>query len=118
MADQHRPLTPANVRAAYSLIKPYVHRTPLLTSQTLNRIASRPLSVEDDDGDKEGSATCASGEQKPAAPTFRFYFKCENYQRIGAFKPRGAFHAVLRLVAEKGEEEVRKRGVITHSSGS
>jgi hypothetical protein len=38
-------------------------------------------------------------------------------QRIGAFKVRGAFHAVKRLVAEVGVGEVMRRGVVTHSSG-
>ena len=56
--------------------------------------------------------------QEAARPKFRFFFKCENYQRIGAFKARGAFHALLRLIEELGEDEVRRRGVITHSSGT
>lgn len=55
--------------------------------------------------------------QGPSHPRLRFFFKCENYQRIGAFKARGAFHALLRLVEERGEEEVKRRGVVTHSSG-
>jgi len=38
-------------------------------------------------------------------------------QKIGAFKARGAHHAIGRLIEEKGLEEVRKRGVATHSSG-
>ncbi|OJJ69523.1 hypothetical protein ASPBRDRAFT_198178 [Aspergillus brasiliensis CBS 101740] len=104
-------LTPSAVHAAYSLIQPYVHRTPLLTCQTLNTIASAPQSPEALTGTPyEGQA--------PANPKFRFFFKCENYQRIGAFKARGAFHALLRLIAERGKEEVQKRGVITHSSGN
>jgi hypothetical protein len=40
------------------------------------------------------------------------FFKCENFQRVGAFKARGAFHAVLRL-----SDEERARGVVTTSSG-
>ncbi|GKZ21662.1 hypothetical protein AbraIFM66951_002322 [Aspergillus brasiliensis] len=104
-------LTPSAVHAAYSLIQPYVHRTPLLTCQTLNTIASAPQSPEALTGTPyEGQA--------PANPKFRFFFKCENYQRIGAFKARGAFHALLRLIAKRGKEEVQKRGVITHSSGN
>ncbi|GIJ88052.1 hypothetical protein Asppvi_006968 [Aspergillus pseudoviridinutans] len=106
-----RSLTPDAVRSAYALIQPYVHRTPLLTCQTLNTIASAPQSAESLVGTPfEGQA--------PANPKFRFFFKCENYQRIGAFKARGAFHALLRLLAERGEEEVKRRGVITHSSGN
>lgn len=103
-------LTPSAIHEAYSLIQPYVHRTPLLTCQTLNTIASAPQSPE------ALSGTSSEG-QTPANPKFRFFFKCENYQRIGAFKARGAFHALLRLIAERGQEDVQKRGVITHSSG-
>ncbi|PWY87465.1 tryptophan synthase beta subunit-like PLP-dependent enzyme [Aspergillus heteromorphus CBS 117.55] len=102
---------PAAIHAAYTLIQPHVHQTPLLTCQTLNTIASTPQSAE------ALSVTPYEG-QAPANPTFRFFFKCENYQRIGAFKARGAFHALLRLIAEKGKEEVARRGVITHSSGN
>lgn len=102
-------LTPAAVQAAYGLIQPYVHRTPLLTCTTLDTIASTPQSPEALIG------TSFEG-QTPARPKFRFYFKCENLQRIGAFKARGAFHALLRLLEARGEE-VKRRGVITHSSG-
>lgn len=102
-------LTPAAVQAAYGLIQPHVHRTPLLTCKTLDTIASTPQSVEALVG------TPFEG-QTPARPQFRFFFKCENFQRIGAFKARGAFHALLRLLEERGEE-VKRRGVITHSSG-
>jgi threonine dehydratase len=41
------------------------------------------------------------------------FLKCENYQRVGAFKFRGAFNAMSRL-----SEDQRKRGIITHSSGN
>ncbi|KAJ5884755.1 hypothetical protein N7495_009265 [Penicillium taxi] len=110
-AEEARLLTPAAVQAAYSLIKPYVHRTPLLTCKTLDTIASTPQSPDALVGTQyEG--------QTPAKPRIRFYFKCENLQRIGAFKARGAFHALLRLIEERGEEEVKRRGVITHSSGN
>ena len=101
MAD-HRsclPLSPSSVKEAHSIIKPHIHRTPLLTSATLDRIASTP-----------------SGSGAPA-PKFRLFFKCENYQKIGAFKARGAFHAVKNLIKELGIQEVRRRGVVTHSSG-
>jgi threonine dehydratase len=110
MAETHRPLTPASIAAAHALIKPYIHTTPLLTCTTLNDIASTPQTASALLGTPwEG--------QPPASPVLRFYFKCENYQKIGAFKARGAFHALLRLIDEKGEEEVRARGVVTHSSG-
>jgi threonine dehydratase len=104
------PLTEESIRSAHSLIKPYIHQTPVLTSKTLNRIASTPQSAEALVG------TPFEG-QPPANPKLNFFFKCENYQRIGAFKARGAFHAVLRLVQTKGADEVRRRGVIAHSSG-
>ncbi|OJJ06754.1 hypothetical protein ASPVEDRAFT_875964 [Aspergillus versicolor CBS 583.65] len=96
------PLTPEAVRTAHSVIKPYVYQTPVFTSKTLNRIASTP------NPDNVGAAK----------PVFRLYFKCENLQKIGAFKARGAFHALLRLCSEMGIEAVRTRGVTTHSSGN
>ncbi|KAI5290934.1 hypothetical protein KEM54_006946 [Ascosphaera aggregata] len=95
------PLTPAAVREAHALIKPYIHKTPLLINQTLNRLASS-----------------SQNETQKAIPKINFFFKCENYQRIGAFKARGAFHAVLRLIERLGLEEVKRRGVTTHSSGN
>ena len=99
--DQAQNLTPAAIHSAHTLIKPHIHQTPLLTSKTLNTLASTP---QPDIADA-------------AAPTLRFFFKCENYQRIGAFKARGAFHALLRLLERCGGEEVRRCGVVTHSSG-
>ena len=50
--------------------------------------------------------------KKLTHPNMNLFFKCENYQKIGAFKARGAFHALSRLT--DGELE---NGVITHSSG-
>ncbi|KAJ6014776.1 Tryptophan synthase beta subunit-like PLP-dependent enzymes superfamily [Penicillium herquei] len=110
-AEQAQALTPAAVQAAYDLIKPYIHLTPLLTCKTLDKIASTPQTTEALIG------TPFEG-QIPASPQFRFHFKCENLQRIGAFKARGAHHALLRVIEAQGEEEVKKRGVITHSSGN
>lgn len=109
-SEQAQALTPAAIHAAYDLIKPYVHLTPLLTCKTLDKIASTPQTQEALVG------TLFEG-QTPAKPQIRFHFKCENLQRIGAFKARGAHHALLRLIQEQGEEEVKRRGVITHSSG-
>jgi len=71
------------VRAA-ELIKPYINRTPVITSDTFNQLFSTNL-----------------------------YFKCENFQKVGAFKSRGAVHALLNL----SKEELNK-GVGTHSSGN
>lgn len=104
------PITEESILSAYSLIEPYIHRTAVLTSKTLNRIASTPQSAEALIG------TEFEGE-RPANPKLNFFFKCENYQRTGAFKARGAFHAVLRLLQLKGADEVRRRGVIAHSAG-
>ncbi|KAI0528200.1 tryptophan synthase beta subunit-like PLP-dependent enzyme [Xylaria bambusicola] len=108
MADPStcRPLTRASVLEAHELIKGLVHHTPTLTNATLDRIASAPTG--------EGSG------KKPANPTMRLYFKCENLQRIGAFKIRGAMHAIERLKMEPGWEEGggREKGVATHSSGN
>jgi len=65
-------------------VKPYIHRTPVLTSQLLNDISGANL-----------------------------FFKCENFQKMGAFKMRGATNAILSL-----NDDQRKKGVVTHSSGN
>jgi len=72
------------VREARARIAPYAHRTPVMTCSTLNRLSGREL-----------------------------FFKCENLQKVGAFKFRGACNAVLRLPGD-----VASRGVVTHSSGN
>jgi len=72
------------IRAAHERIRPHIHRTPVLTSESL------------DD---------ASGA--------KLFFKCENFQKIGAFKARGATNAVFAL-----DDATAKRGVATHSSGN
>ena len=69
---------------AHQLIAPYIHRTPVLTSQFLNELTESEL-----------------------------FFKCENFQKIGAFKARGGLNAVLSL-----NENERGNGVATHSSGN
>lgn len=103
-------LTRENVEAAYKLVKPYIHSTPVLTNTTLSNFASTPQTAEALKGTQwEG--------QEPAKPKFKLFFKCENFQKIGAFKVRGAFHAITRLIEERGLNEVRKKGVVTHSSG-
>jgi threonine dehydratase len=73
-----------DIRAAHQRIAPYIHRTPILTSSTLN-----------------------------SAFGFQLFFKCENFQKSGAFKVRGAFNALLSL---PGEEQAR--GIVTSSSGN
>lgn len=72
------------IRAASERIRPYIHRTPVLTSESLNHLLGAS-----------------------------FYFKCENFQKVGAFKSRGACNAVFSL----SENEIG-RGVATHSSGN
>ena len=115
MADpaESPPLTRPSVVAAHSLIKKHIHYTPVLTNQTLTDLASSPQSPSDlEDTPWAG--------QKPARPKLRLWFKCENLQKVGAFKVRGAFHALMRLMAEEGwgQGGGRERGVVTHSSGT
>jgi threonine dehydratase len=74
----------ADVVAAYDRIAAHVHRTPVLTSRYLNELTGAEL-----------------------------FFKCENFQRAGAFKARGASNAVFGL-----SDEQAARGVATHSSGN
>ena len=78
------PLTLADLEAAARRIAPHVHRTPVLT--------------------------CASLDERAGA---RLFFKCENLQKAGAFKFRGACNMVFSL-----SERELDRGVATHSSGN
>ena len=73
-----------DIRAAHERIQPFIHRTPVLSSSAINEIAGCEI-----------------------------YFKCENFQKVGAFKARGAANAVSKL-----SEEDKKAGVATHSSGN
>jgi len=65
-------------------IAPYIHNTPIMTSQAINEMAGAQL-----------------------------FFKCENFQRMGAFKMRGATNAILQL-----SDSQKQKGVVTHSSGN
>ncbi|RYP46788.1 hypothetical protein DL768_007077 [Monosporascus sp. mg162] len=137
------PLTRQSVVEAHGLIRHLVHRTPTLTNATLTALASTPRTDlggtpweyvagtgtstsagqgAGEGGEGEGGKGGGEGREKrrPANPTIRLWFKCENLQRVGAFKARGAFHAVERLRREPGWEEGggRERGVVTHSSGN
>jgi threonine dehydratase len=76
--------TLADMTAADERIRPYIHRTPVLTSSFINSLAGAEL-----------------------------FFKCENFQKAGAFKARGASNAVFGL-----SDEQAARGVATHSSGN
>lgn len=107
MADISKtsPLERASVQSAHQVIKPHIHLTPVLTSKTLSALASSPQSA------KALVGTPFEG-RTPAHPKINFFFKCENLQRAGAFKARGAFHALLQL-----SDEERSRGVVTTSSG-
>lgn len=73
-----------DVLAAHERVKPYIHRTPVLTSSYLNDLTGAEL-----------------------------FFKCENFQKAGAFKVRGACNAVFGL-----SDEMAAKGVATHSSGN
>ncbi|KAK3325617.1 tryptophan synthase beta subunit-like PLP-dependent enzyme [Apodospora peruviana] len=106
-------LTRESVQAAHKLIEPYIHKTPVLTNSTITRLASTPRTPAELEGTEWAGRT-------PARPVMRLWFKCENLQRIGAFKARGAFHAIERLKQQPGwlEGGGREKGVVTHSSGN
>ena len=72
------------LKAAHDRIPSYIHRTPVLTSTLINQLIGAEV-----------------------------FFKCENFQMMGAFKMRGATNAILQL-----SDEERSRGVVTHSSGN
>lgn len=73
-----------DIREAATRILPYIHRTPVLSSRQLNAMFNAEI-----------------------------FFKCENLQKVGAFKARGACNAVFQL-----DESVAVSGVVTHSSGN
>ncbi|KAK6500413.1 hypothetical protein TWF481_010757 [Arthrobotrys musiformis] len=103
------PLTRDSVQKAHALISSQIHRTPVITSKTLNLFASTPRSTP-----LEGIYNARSVTDEDAArPRIRLHFKCENLQRGGAFKIRGATHALKHLTPLQAS-----KGVITHSSGN
>jgi threonine dehydratase len=73
-----------DVKGAAHIIQGVTHRTPVLTSQMIDALTG-----------------------------YQVYFKCENFQRVGAFKFRGAYNALSRL-----SEAEKAKGVVTHSSGN
>lgn len=77
-------VTLTTIRQAHERIRSHIHRTPVLSSTLLNELVGAEL-----------------------------LFKCENFQKVGAFKARGACNAVFSL-----SEEQAARGVVTHSSGN
>ena len=119
------PLTRSSVQTAHKRIQTYIHRTPVATCETLNQLASTaqsercPSSGPNTASEPSPHVGHDSGKasEYTARPKVKLFFKCENQQRIGAFKARGAFHALGRLIEEEGLENVRKKGVVTHSSG-
>ena len=84
MVELSKSLDVDRIRAAHERIRAYIHRTPVITSERMNETNGASL-----------------------------FFKCENFQKIGAFKARGATNAVFAL-----DEPTAKRGVATHSSGN
>ncbi len=82
--NQSLPITFADVRAAAERLRGIAHRTPVLTSRTFDALTGRQV-----------------------------FFKCENLQRAGAFKFRGAYNRLAQLNAEE-----RRRGVVAFSSGN
>lgn len=123
MADHSTcpPLIRESVRAAHKRISKNIHKTPVKTCHTLNTVASARQSEREHLGPAQflsGSAQQNGHHSSGSAdPNIRLFLKCEHEQRIGAFKARGAFHALGRLVDEQGLENVRRKGVCTHSSG-
>lgn len=77
-------ITKETIEKAAARIAPYIHSTPILTNKSINELTGLDL-----------------------------YFKCENFQKIGAFKIRGGMNASLQLNSEQ-----MSKGVATHSSGN
>jgi threonine dehydratase len=73
-----------DIRSAHQRIRPYINKTPVLTCSSLDRMVGA-----------------------------RLFFKCENFQKVGAFKFRGACNAIFSL-----SDEEASGGVVTHSSGN
>jgi threonine dehydratase len=112
MAEQI--FTPAAIVNAHEKIKKHINWTPLLASEVLDQIASHP----NPEALLTGSEPHQDGTTSPRPPRLNLFFKCENLQRTGAFKARGAFFALLRLADTHGLAHMRAQGVITVSSGN
>lgn len=99
------------IEAAHGRIRNFVHRTPLLTSTTLDRIATDAIS----------SYQKQQGLQSPPIQV-RLAFKAEHLQRVGAFKMRGATNAVQthleQLRKQNASFDASKLWLVTHSSGN
>jgi threonine dehydratase len=77
-------ITLDTIREAHARMGPHLHRTPVLHSTRLSELVGASI-----------------------------YFKCENFQKVGAFKARGACNAIFSL-----SDDAAQRGVVTHSSGN
>jgi len=77
-------MQPQELLAIYNRVQPHIHKTPVLSSRLINAIAGCEV-----------------------------FLKCENFQKSGSYKIRGATNAILQL-----SDEERSRGVVTHSSGN
>jgi threonine dehydratase len=80
----NQQITLDTIIQAHERIKPHIHRTPILTNQTINELVGASV-----------------------------FFKCENFQKIGAFKARGGINAILQIVANN-----EGKAITTHSSGN
>ena len=77
-------MTQENLIACHNRITPFIHKTPVLGSRLINNLVGAQL-----------------------------FFKCENFQKTGAYKMRGATNAIMQLT-----DEQKAKGVVTHSSGN
>ncbi|MEK9691187.1 MAG: pyridoxal-phosphate dependent enzyme, partial [Pelagibacteraceae bacterium] len=77
-------ITKKDLEDCHKRIRPFIHNTPVLRSSFIDKLCGAEV-----------------------------YFKCDNFQKMGAFKMRGATNAILSLSAEQ-----MKKGVVTHSSGN
>ncbi len=82
--DNEKKISFQEILQAQKRINPFIHQTPILTSESIDKIAGIQL-----------------------------FFKCENLQKIGAFKFRGAVNAVEQLSPQQAQY-----GICTHSSGN
>lgn len=114
------PLCSQSIERAHSRITQYVDRTPLLTSRTLDEIASssEPRAYLSETHDSHATERPPSTNGSICPPKFQLYFKAENLQRGGAFKARGAFFALQHLIEIHGLAKLQRTGVVTHSSGN
>ncbi len=77
-------ITSTDIQATHDRIRPHIHRTPILSNETINSLIGASI-----------------------------YFKCENFQKTGSFKTRGAFNAVLQITALN-----KPSSFVTHSAGN